>query len=64
VLTEASVPLPEQIDAAREGLPELSPEAQRRYAPILRHLESIDGDRLFALVVDRTIVGVADLAEG
>lgn len=61
ILTEASIPYPEQIEAAREALPELSDETRRRYAPLLPHLEAIDADGFFALVVDRTIAGLDDL---
>jgi len=64
ILTEASMPFHEQIAAARKALPEMSEEARLRYAPLLPHLEAIDADAFFALVVDRTVAGLDDLVGG
>lgn len=61
VQTEAILSYPEQIEAARQVLPELGEEARRRYAAVGRHLEALDEDGYFALIADRTIAAVADL---
>jgi hypothetical protein len=61
VQTEAILSYPEQIEAAQKSLPELGDEARRRYARLGSHLEALDEDAYFALIVDRTIAGVADL---
>lgn len=61
VVTEASVPFREQIDAAAAALPEMSEPARKRHAPILPYLEGLDEDAYFELVVDRTIAAVRDL---
>jgi len=63
VVNEASVPFAEQIDAARNALAEMSPEACQRHEPLIAHFEAIDADEFFDLVVDRTIAAVADLVE-
>jgi AcrR family transcriptional regulator len=55
VMQEASLPLPEQVDAARASLPEASAEARARLAPLVPHLARLDGDAFFAFVADRTL---------
>jgi AcrR family transcriptional regulator len=58
VMQEASLTVPEQIEGARLSLAGMSEAERRRLAPLLRHLERIDGDAFFAFVVDRTIDGL------
>jgi AcrR family transcriptional regulator len=62
VVNEASVPFAEQIEAARRALDEMSESARRRHAPLRPHLDAIDGDAFFALVADRAIAAITDLA--
>jgi AcrR family transcriptional regulator len=64
IVTHASVPLAEQLAAARRALPEMSDEARRRHAPLISHLSAIDAEKFFALVAEGTIAGLADLVEG
>jgi AcrR family transcriptional regulator len=63
VVTEASVPFAEQIEAARAALPALPEAVRTRQAPILAELAAMDGDAWFALVIDQTLAGVVDLAD-
>jgi AcrR family transcriptional regulator len=62
VMQEASLPLREQIDAARASLAEMSDEGRARMAKLGPHLVRLDGGAFFAFVVERTIDGVAALA--
>jgi TetR/AcrR family transcriptional regulator, tetracycline repressor protein len=62
VMQEASLPLPDQIDAARASLAEASAEARARLAPLVPHLANLDGDAFFAFVVDRALDALAALA--
>ena len=64
VMQEASLPLPEQIANARAALAETSAEGRAHLAPLVPHLARIDGDKLFAFVVDRTLEALAVLIEG
>jgi hypothetical protein len=63
LVMQASVPFPEQMEATRRGLGEMSEEARRRHAPLVTHLSAIDADDFFDLVIDRTIAALADLVE-
>jgi AcrR family transcriptional regulator len=58
VVNEASVPYPQQIEGARNVLPEMSEETRRRLAPLLPHLAAMDADAFFELVVDRTLAAL------
>ena len=61
VVNEASVPFAEQIEAARNALAEMSPEARRQHEPLMTHLCAMDAEDSFDLVADRTIAAIADL---
>ena len=63
LVMQAAVPFTEQIEDARAALPAMSAEARRRHAPLMAHLEAIDEDAFFDLVVERTIAAVAGLVE-
>src|SRR6185436_9945081 len=63
VVNEASIPFAEQIEAARNALPEMSDDARRRHAALMAHLSAIDADGFFELFVDYTIAALADLVE-
>jgi len=63
VVNEVSVPFAEQLAAARNALPEMSPEAREWHEPLRPHLDSMTGDDFFALVADRTVAAIADLVE-
>lgn len=60
IMQEALMPLPEQLENARASHAELSETARARYAPILGEMRRLDGDVLFAFVVEQvtTIVGL------
>jgi TetR/AcrR family tetracycline transcriptional repressor len=60
VVNEASLPFEEQIEAARNALAEMSPEARRRQATATAPIAAMDGEDFFELVADRTIVAIAD----
>jgi TetR/AcrR family tetracycline transcriptional repressor len=62
VMQEASLPLPDQVGAARASLAEASAEARARLEPLVPHLAKLDGDAFFAFVVDRTLDALAALA--
>jgi hypothetical protein len=62
IVTEATVPFPEQIAAARDALPQMSDEARRRHEPLMPHLAALDADAFFALAADRVIAGLVDFA--
>ena len=64
VVNEATLPFEEQIEAARNALAEMSPEARRRHAAATAPLAAMDGEDFFELVVDRTIAAIADWVEG
>jgi AcrR family transcriptional regulator len=61
VMQEASVPLREQIGAARAALGEMGEAGRRQLAPLLRELAAIDADAHFDFVVERTLAGLAEL---
>lgn len=58
IVTEASMPYAEQIDGARNALPEMSDEALERHAPLLSHLAALDSDAYFALIADFAIAAL------
>jgi len=60
ILQEASLPLREQIEAARAALGEMSEEGRRHLAPMLAELATIDADAHFAFIADRTLAGLVD----
>jgi AcrR family transcriptional regulator len=62
VMQEASLPLPEQIAAARASLPRMSRPGRARLAPLMAHLSKLDGDAFFAFVGDRVVAGLVALA--
>jgi hypothetical protein len=62
VMQEASLPLPEQIEAARASLAEMSGEGRARMAKLGQHLVRLEGDAFFAFVADRTLAALAELA--
>lgn len=61
VIQEASLALPEQIDAARASLAQMSAEGRARLAPLVPHLARLDGDAFFDFVVERTLAGLEAL---
>jgi AcrR family transcriptional regulator len=63
VMQEAPLSLPEQIEAARAALAEMSAAGRARFAPLLPHLAKLDGDAFFAYVCDRTVDALALLVE-
>lgn len=63
VVNEASIPFAEQIAAARNALPEMSPEARARHQPLMGHLCAMDAEDSFELVTDHTVAAIADLVE-
>jgi AcrR family transcriptional regulator len=63
IVTEATIPFSDQIEAARKALPEMSEDARRRHAALMAHLSAVDADGFFDLFVDRTIAALADLVE-
>jgi hypothetical protein len=40
----------------------MSDAARQRHAPLRTHLDAIDADAFFALVADRTISAIAEIA--
>jgi AcrR family transcriptional regulator len=62
VMQEASLPLPDQIEAGRAAQAEMSGEGRARMAKLGPHLARLDGDAFFAFVVDRTVDALAALA--
>jgi TetR/AcrR family transcriptional regulator, tetracycline repressor protein len=63
VIQEASLALPEQIEAARRGLVGMTDAGRTRLAPLVPHLGRLDGDAFFTFVVDRTLDGLACMVE-
>jgi hypothetical protein len=63
VMQEASLTLPEQIEGARRSLGRTSAAGRARLAPLVRHLERVDGDAFFAFVADRTVDALAAMAK-
>jgi hypothetical protein len=61
-MQEASLSLPDQIEAARASLPRMSAAGRARLAPLMERLSSVDGDSFFDFVSDRVIAGLVDLA--
>jgi len=59
VMQEASLALPDQIDAARASLAEMSESGRARLAPLLPHLAKLDGDAFFDFVVEQTLAALA-----
>jgi AcrR family transcriptional regulator len=64
VVNEASIPFEEQIAAARDALPGMSPEARERHRPLMPHLCAMDAEAAFELVADRTVAAIAEFVEG
>jgi L-aminopeptidase/D-esterase-like protein len=63
VMQEASLALPDQIEAARRSLAEMSEAGRARLGPLVEHLEQIDGDAFFAFATDRTVDALTRMAE-
>lgn len=63
VMQEASLTLPEQIEAARASLPGMTPEGRARFEPLVPHLARLRADSFFAFAADRTVAAVVDLVE-
>jgi hypothetical protein len=64
LMQEASLALPDQIEAARASIAEMSEEGRARLAPLMPHLVRLDADAFFAFATDRTIAGLVELVEG
>ena len=64
VMLEAQLSLPDQIEAARAALGEMSGEGRARMAKLGPHLARLDGDAFFAFVAGRTVDALAGLARG
>jgi AcrR family transcriptional regulator len=62
VMQEASLTLPEQIEAARSSLAEMSAEGRARLAPLVPHLARLDPDAFFAFVTERTLAALSEPA--
>jgi AcrR family transcriptional regulator len=63
VMQEASLSLPDQIEAARAASTEMSAEGRARMAKLGAHLAKLDGDAFFAFVTDRTVDALVALVE-
>ena len=63
VMQEASLTLPDQIEAARASLEEMSPEGRARLAPLMPHLARLRADAFFAFATDRVIAALVELVE-
>lgn len=64
IVNEASVAYPEQIEGARNALPDMSADARRRHAKLLPHLAALDSEAFFALVADCTVAALPEPAGG
>jgi len=64
VVNEASMRYTEQIEGARNALPEMSEDARKRHAPLLPYLAALDSDAFFELVADRTVAAIPELGGG
>jgi TetR/AcrR family tetracycline transcriptional repressor len=64
VMQEASLTLPDQIEAARASLAEMSAEGRARLEPLMPHLARLRADAFFGFAADRTIAAVVELVEG
>ena len=64
VMQEASLTLPDQIEAARASLEEMSPEGRARLESLMPHLARLRADAFFAFAADRTIAALGLLVEG
>lgn len=64
VMQEAAMALPEQLRGARASLRAVSDDERARLAPVLDNLGAIDGEELFAFVVERTIDALTVLIDG
>ena len=60
VMQEASLPFPDQVEAARASLGEMSEKARSRLAPLVPHYSRIDADDFFDFVAERTLVALVD----
>jgi AcrR family transcriptional regulator len=63
VMQEASLALPEQIEAARSSLPAMSAEGRAHLAPLVPHLARLDPDTFFGFVTERTLVALEGLVD-
>jgi AcrR family transcriptional regulator len=64
LMQEASLALPDQIDAARASITEMSQAGRARLAPLMPHLARLDADAFFRFATDRTIAALVALVEG
>src|SRR5262245_49377666 len=60
VMQEASLPLPDQVEAARASLRETSAKTRSRLVPLMPHYASIDADAFFDFVAERTLVALTE----
>jgi AcrR family transcriptional regulator len=63
VMQEASLALPEQIEAARSSLAQTPAEGRARLASLMPHLARLDADAFFAFVTERTLAALEELVE-
>ena len=63
LMQEAGLALPDQIEAARASLAEMSEAGRARYRPLMPHLARLGGDAFFAFVTDRTLAALVELVE-
>jgi AcrR family transcriptional regulator len=64
IVNEASIPYSEQIEGARNALPEMSEDARKRQASLFTHLAAMDGDAFFEFMTDRTIAALPEFTGG
>jgi TetR/AcrR family tetracycline transcriptional repressor len=60
VVNEASIPYSEQIEGARNALPEMTEDVRRSQAALLPHLAAMDADEFFAMVADHTTAALPE----
>jgi len=62
VMLEAQLSLPDQIEGAQASLAEMSEAGRARFAPLVPHLASLDGDAFFDFACERTVAALAELS--
>jgi hypothetical protein len=60
-MLEAQLSLRGQIEGAQASLAEMSDAGRARFAPLVPHLASLDGDAFFDFASERLVASLKDL---
>lgn len=63
IVNEAVLPYPDQVRAAMNASPEMSPDTRKRHKSMTPYIGALDSDAFFSLMTDRVIRAISDVEE-